>query len=66
MPSRVVDNATSHEETPWAPRGTLSKDFFLSMCLRGLIIVLFCRIHGLDVHVPVWSSQNVLGPQKRE
>ena len=36
----------------------------ISMCLRGLIIVLFCRIHGQVVHVPVWSSQDALGPQK--
>ena len=27
-------------------------------------IVSFCRIHGLDVHVPVWSCQYTLGPQK--
>ena len=36
----------------------------LSMCPRGLIIALFCRIHGLNVHVPVWSSQIALGPRR--
>ena len=34
------------------------------MCLRGLIVVLFCRIHGLDVPMSVWSSQDAIGPQK--
>ena len=35
-------------QTPGAPRRTLSKIMFLSMCPIGLFIVLFCRIHGLD------------------
>ena len=52
--------------TPWGPPGGLCKKkiVFLSMCLRGLIIVLFCRIHGLDVPIPVWFSQDAVGPQK--
>ena len=53
--------------TPWGPQGDFVKKLgFPSMCLRGLIIVLFCRIHCLDVHVPAWSSQNALQPKKRE
>ena len=47
------------------PRGTLSKTIvFLSMCLRGLIIVSFCRIHGLDVPMPFLASQDAPGSQK--
>ena len=47
------------------PRRTLSNNLvFLSMCLRGIIIVLFCRDRGLDVPMPVWSSLDALGPKK--
>ena len=38
--------------------------FFVSICLRGLFILLFCRIHGIDVPMPFESSQDNLGPQK--
>ena len=50
--------------TPWGPPGVLCQKKNLSICLRGLIIVLFCRIHCLDVPMRVWSSQDALGPQK--
>ena len=44
-------------------KGTWSK-IFGNMCLKSLIIVLIYRIPSLDVHVPVWSSQDALGLQK--
>ena len=34
------------------------------MCPRGLTLILFCQMHGLVVHVPVWSCHDALGPQK--
>ena len=27
-------------------------------------LTLFCQMHGLVVHVPVWSCHDALGPQK--
>ena len=40
-------------------RGTVKK--ILSMCPRGLIIVLFCRIHGLDVQCASLVQANCPG-----
>ena len=37
---------------------------FLIMCLRGLIIVLFCRLHDLDVQCASLVQSNCSGAQK--
>ena len=51
--------------TPWGPTGGLcQKNYFLSMCLRGLLVVLFCRIHGLDVQCASLVQSNYYGAQK--
>ena len=49
---------------PWGPTVGLCPFFFLSMCLRGLIVVLFCRIHDLDVQCASLVQSNYPGAQK--
>ena len=48
---------------PGAPQEDFVQTHFLSVCLKGLIEVLFCWIHDLDVQYAVWSSQIALGPR---
>ena len=46
-------------------QGGVSKNvIFLGVHHRALIMVLLCRIQDMDVHVPVWSSKDDLGPRK--
>ena len=41
----------------------IARPKILSICLRGLIVVLFYRIHGLDVQCASWVQSNCLGPR---
>ena len=52
--------------TPFGPHGGGGGDFAPknNMCLRVLIIVLFCRIHGVDVQCASKSSEIALGLRK--
>ena len=48
----------------WSSRHPKGPSVFRNVCLRSLIIFVFCRIPSLVEHVPVWSSQDALWPQK--
>ena len=49
---------------PWGPQEDFVQTHFLSVCLRGLIEVLFRWIHDLDVKYASLVPSNCLGAQR--
>ena len=50
--------------TPWGPTGGLSQKKNPIMCLRGLIMVLLCKIHDLVVHCASLVQSRCPRPRK--